>query len=458
VVIDDVSAPLVVTPLPTVTSECSVTLAAPVVNDVCVGPITGTTATVFPIATQGTTVVTWTYDDGQGNTSTQTQVVVIDDATAPVPDAATLADVTATCSLSTLTAPTATDNCGGTVTVTNDAILPITTAGTTVVTWTYTDANGNTSTQNQNIIIVDVTGPVADVATLPTITGQCSAVLTAPTATDGCDGITVLGTTTDPLSYSSQGTYTVTWTYTDASGNTSTQNQTVIISDVTGPVANTATLAPITAICSVTPTVPLATDNCDGLIAGTTTTTFPITASTVITWSYADGNGNVTTQTQTVTITGVDVSTSLASDGVEITANNGNGDSYQWIDCSTNNPVANGTNQTYTATTNGSYAVIINENGCIDTSACVTVVSVGLEDLAIEYSIFPNPTIEGSFTVKMDAEIAKIELIDMLGRLVTELQSNNGFVNVSSIEFGKYFVKITTADNRVVLAPIVIAN
>ncbi len=76
------------------------------------------------------------------NSSTQTQNVVITDVTAPVADVATLADVTAECSVAALTAPTATDNCGGTVTVTNDATLPITTQGTTVVTWTYTDVNG----------------------------------------------------------------------------------------------------------------------------------------------------------------------------------------------------------------------------------------------------------------------------------------------------------------------------
>ncbi|MDG1015176.1 MAG: hypothetical protein P8O09_08170, partial [Flavobacteriaceae bacterium] len=88
---------------------------------------------------QGTTVVTWTYTDGEGNTSTQTQNVVIDDTTAPVADASSLSDVTGQCSVTSLTAPTATDNCSGTVTGTTTTSLPITAQGTTVVTWTYTD-------------------------------------------------------------------------------------------------------------------------------------------------------------------------------------------------------------------------------------------------------------------------------------------------------------------------------
>ena len=126
-----------------VTAECEVTsITAPTATDNCGGAITGTTTTTFPITAQGTTVVTWTYDDGNGNTITQTQNVIIDDVTAPVADVATLADVTAECEVASITAPTATDNCGGTITATTDAIFPITAQGTTVVTWTYDDGNG----------------------------------------------------------------------------------------------------------------------------------------------------------------------------------------------------------------------------------------------------------------------------------------------------------------------------
>ena len=85
---------------------------------------------------------------------------MIDDTTAPVANASSLADVTAQCSASAPTAPTATDNCSGTVTGTTTTSFPVTTQGTTVVTWTYTDAEGNTTTQTQNIVIDDTTAPV----------------------------------------------------------------------------------------------------------------------------------------------------------------------------------------------------------------------------------------------------------------------------------------------------------
>src|SRR5690606_19832120 len=97
----------------------------------------------FPITTQGTTVITWTFTDENGNTSTQTQNVIIEDTTAPTPDVASLGDITAQCEVleSDVTAPTATDNCSEMVTVTHDATFPIT--EDTTITWTFTDENGN---------------------------------------------------------------------------------------------------------------------------------------------------------------------------------------------------------------------------------------------------------------------------------------------------------------------------
>lgn len=47
------------------------------------------------------------------------------------------------------------------------------------------------------------------------------------------------------------------------------------------------------------------------------------------------------------------------------------GASYQWIFCSTvNYPINNAINQTYNPIFGGEYAVIINKNGCSDTSQC----------------------------------------------------------------------------------------
>ncbi|PRZ19582.1 Ig-like domain-containing protein, partial [Flavobacterium granuli] len=121
-------------------------------------------------------------------------LVAVGDTTAPVADAASLATVTGQCSVASITAPTATDNCSGSITGTTSTAFPITAQGNTTVTWTFTDAAGNKSTQTQNVVVKDVTAPVTP--TLADVTGECTATATAPTTTDNCSG-TITGTTTD---------------------------------------------------------------------------------------------------------------------------------------------------------------------------------------------------------------------------------------------------------------------
>ncbi|WP_197092851.1 HYR-like domain-containing protein, partial [Labilibaculum euxinus] len=245
--------------------------------------------------------VVWTYTDGSGNSTTQTQNVVINDTTDPVADAASLSDVTAQCEVTSLTAPTATDNCDGAITGTHSETFPITASKTVV--WTYTDGSGNSTTQTQNVVINDTTDPVADAASLSDVTAQCEVTsLTAPTATDNCDGaITGTHSETFPITASK----TVVWTYTDGSGNTSTQTQNVVINDTTDPVI--PILSDVIGECTATAIVPTTTDNCAGVLTGTTSD--PLTYNTqgthVIVWTFDDGNGNSIVVNQNVIINDV---------------------------------------------------------------------------------------------------------------------------------------------------------
>jgi hypothetical protein len=282
--------------------ECEVKATPPSALDNCAGTILGTTTDATTYTTQGTYTITWSYDDGNGNVNTQSQVVIIDDITAPVADISALPTINGECS-SSANAPTATDNCAGIIVGTTTDPTNYTTQGTYTITWSYDDGNGNVSTQSQEVIVDDVTAPVADISTLPTINGECSASATAPTATDTCAGI-IVGTTTDPTSYSAQGTYTITWSYDDGNGNVSTQTQEVIVDDITAPVADISALPTINGECSASATAPTATDNCAGVIVGTTTDPISYSAqgTYTITWSYDDGNGNISAQSQEVIV------------------------------------------------------------------------------------------------------------------------------------------------------------
>ena len=294
-VIDDVTPPVTPT-LTDVTGECTATAVAPTTTDACSGTITGTTTDALTYSTQGTHVITWSFDDGNGNSTSAAQNVVIDDVTPPVTP--TLADVTGECT-ATAVAPTTTDACAGTITGTTTDAMTYSTQGTHVITWTFDDGNGNSTSAAQNVVIDDVTPPVTP--TLTDVTGECSATAVAPTTTDACAGI-ITGTTTDAMTYSTQGTHVITWTFDDGNGNSTSAAQNVVIDDVTPPV--TPTLTDVTGECSATAVAPTTTDACAGTITGTTTDalTYSTQGIHVITWTFDDGNGNSTTATQNVVI------------------------------------------------------------------------------------------------------------------------------------------------------------
>lgn len=401
----------------------------------------------FSCFNTGSNSVTLTVMDAAGNSSTCTSTVTVIDTIAPVASIPTLPDVTDTCELTTLTPPSAIDNCSSTMIIaTGDATLPITTVGTTVVTWTYDDGAGNLSTQTQNVIVTDVNAPVPDLSALSPVLDECEVTLTAPTANDACAGA-ITGTTTTTFPITAQGTTIVTWIYDDGNGNTSTQDQSVTLTDVTPPVPDVAVLADYSGVCEVTPIAPTATDDCAGAITATSSSSFPITTigSTTITWVYDDGNGNVVTQDQVIVVSNITATTTATIDGVTLTSDI-TGDSYQWINCATNTPIVGATNPNYTAIANGSYAVIVTDGTCIDTSACASVTTVSTNTLIIDnLKLYPNPTSTGFFNITFDGVIHAITVMDMTGREIpVEVDTTQGTVDASLLNNGRYLVRVET--------------
>ncbi|MEJ8757208.1 gliding motility-associated C-terminal domain-containing protein [Pontibacter sp. H259] len=224
--------------MPDVITECSATISrAPSAVDACAGTVIGTTTDPLTYTTQGTHVITWKFDDGNGNVTTATQNVIIKDTTPPTITAPATVTVNTDAGKNTASGvalgnPTTADNCElGTTTNNAPSTFPL---GNTTVTWTATDKVGNTTTATQIVTVKDNQAPVPTIASLADVTEQCAATVTAPTATDNADG-TITATTSDPLTYTSQGSYTIDWTYTDAAGNTTTQQQKVIVKDTVKP-------------------------------------------------------------------------------------------------------------------------------------------------------------------------------------------------------------------------------
>ncbi|WP_321320683.1 hypothetical protein [Labilibaculum sp.] len=196
--------------------------------------------TSFTVANVGENTVTLTVTDNHANVSTCDAIVtVVDDVlpTAICQDITIQLDATGNASITATQIDNgSSDNC--TVTASLTLSLDITDftcadLGANTVVLTVQDEAGNVNTCNAVVTIKDVTPPV--IPTLSDVTGECSATAVAPTTTDACAG-TIAGTTSDPLTYSTQGTHIITWSFTDGNGQTVTVNQNVIIDDVTPPV------------------------------------------------------------------------------------------------------------------------------------------------------------------------------------------------------------------------------
>lgn len=295
-------------------SSCQavVSWTAPTVTDNC-GPVTMISShnpgNTFSL---GTTVVTYTATDGFSNTSTCIFNVIVEDQTPPAIVGCVPIDITvpanAACeATATWTPPTATDNCSVTLTSTHDPgdTFPF---GTTAVTYTAADGDGNIATCTFNVIVKDETNPVfaacigTDIVVFTDASCQATATWTPPTATDNCSVESVNSTHT-PGSIFSLGTTQVTYTATDGSGNTATCVFNVVVEDNTPPVIaaciSTDIVGVADAFCgtSVSWTPPTATDNCGSLTLTSSHepgATFSI-GTTVVTYTATDDAGNIST-------------------------------------------------------------------------------------------------------------------------------------------------------------------
>ncbi len=154
----------------------------------------------------------------------------------------------------------------------------------------------------------------------------------------------------------------------------------------------------------------------------------------------------------TLTIYSVDTSVSAISTTL---TSNANAATYQWINCINLNPISGATSQSYTAINNGSYAVIVSQNGCTDTSLCHLILSTGIanETSRSIIKLIPNPannTITVHQATLMPNQI--IMIFDVLGNTVYRQAINNtteSTIDVSKWSNGIYFYEVSSEKERV---------
>lgn len=179
-------------------------------------------------------------------------------------------------------APTANDNCEGSVGVTcSPPSGSVFSKGITIVTCVASDSSQNTNSCSFTVTVQDRQRPVMTGCLGPmtnsTAPGACNAVVswTNPTANDNCDGAVPVLCNPPSGSTFPKGVITVTCRAYDSSQNTNSCSFNVTVQDKQAPVISgcpanlTNTTAPGLCTAVVSWPSPTATDNCNGIVAVT---------------------------------------------------------------------------------------------------------------------------------------------------------------------------------------------
>ena len=253
-------------------------------------------------------------------------------------------------------------------------------------------------------------------------------VINANTGTDvqtACDSYTWI----DSMTYTSS-TYGPTWTLTNAAGCDSVVTlDLVVVNSNTGTDVQTA---------------------CDSYMWIDSMTYTSSTNSP--TWTLTNAAGCDSVVTLNLTINSVDAS-ATQTDDLTMEANT-SGAIYQWLNCDSSYAMINGaTNQSYTAYQNGLYAVQVSGNGCVDTSNCIAITNVGINEITFgsNFVVYPNPT-NGTVHVSLGSEYAliNVEVLDIVGkRIASQIFSDvESFeVNIEGVA-GQYLLNVTSENEK----------
>jgi uncharacterized protein YrzB (UPF0473 family) len=290
-------------------------------TDACGIASTTIDVTDFTCADVGANTITLTVTDVNGNTSTCTTIVTVEDNVAPIANCA--APFTIQLDANGMASITvgdidngSTDACGIVSTTIDVTDFTCADVGANTITLTVTDVNGNTSTCTTTVTVEDNVAPIANCAAPFTVQLDANGMASITVgdiengSTDACG---IVSTTIDVTDFTCAdvGANTITLTVTDVNGNTSTCTTIVTVEDTVAAII--ACPADITVntllgecIAVVTYATPIAFDTCgvasvvltSGLPSGSQ---FPV-GPNVVEYTATDVNGNTSVCSFTITV------------------------------------------------------------------------------------------------------------------------------------------------------------
>lgn len=267
------------------------------------------------VNTPNSYTINYRVTDDAGNGATTARTVIVLDSVAPVITLVGSAEITVECGGSyTDDGATVADACDASVTV--QTVNPVNTLvpGVYTVTYNASDAEGNQAAQvTRTVTVVDTTSPSLTLLGDAAVTVECGGSYTdaGASASDTCDddeqltqAIVVTG---GPVDTSAPGTYTLTYSVSDAAGNAAAQvSRTVTVQDTMKPVISLLGDAAVTVECGNAYVDNGATvaDECDAAVQVVVDGQVPDTTGVyTISYNATDAAGNVADEvTRTVTV------------------------------------------------------------------------------------------------------------------------------------------------------------
>ncbi len=297
--------------LPDINSQCEVnSLTPPTATDDCSLAVAVSNNATFPITTS--TTITWTYDDGNGNTVTQDQNInILGDTTDPTASNPTAVNVQCSADVPAVDIADVTDeadNCSleANITVAHVSDVSDGNSNPEVITRTYsvTDEALNSINVTQIITVDDTTDPTASNPTAVNV--QCSADVPAVDIADVTDeadncsleaNITVAHVSDVSDGNSNPEVITRTYSVTDEALNSINVTQTITVDDTTDPTASNPTAVNVQCSADV-PAVDIAdvTDEADNCSLEANITVAHVS-------DVSDGNSNPEVITRTYSVT-----------------------------------------------------------------------------------------------------------------------------------------------------------